>query len=87
MVPVVTAGVVPLAINDGHRAALEIITPGDDMRPGHHTKIFGLADTDKAHEIFEIISVPTLGQFVFEIGKPLKFGRHLGEHLKFFTRE
>jgi hypothetical protein len=63
-------------------AALQILSPSDQVRPGDGAKIRGLVDADEAHEVPNVSLVSAAGEGVVEIGEPLELGWDLGKALE-----
>ena len=68
-------------------ALLELGAPGQDMRPGDHTKLIGRSQTNKSAEVFQIILVGASCPRVVQVGKLLDGRRYPSQRLKFDRRE
>lgn len=68
-------------------AMLELGTPGQNMRSGHHTRFIGRRQTDKLTEVFQVILLGMSSPRVFQIRKPLDRRRDLSQRLKFDRSE
>lgn len=78
------------AVSNGHAVQgtpYESITPGDDVGPGDIAKLLRLHDAGELHEVLQGMFVGAASTLVAEIGKPLDFGRHVGQALEVGSRE
>jgi hypothetical protein len=57
------------------------------MGPRNVTEFLRPLDPDEEHEVLHIIHVGPLGVFVKNVGKPLNFGRDIGQTLKLGSGE
>jgi hypothetical protein len=60
-------------------APLEIVAPGDHMRPCHGAEFVEPHDAGEAHEVVDRVFVSRPGMKVPDIGEPLELGGHIGQ--------
>jgi len=61
---------------------VQMIAPGEDMRPGHLPELLGAANAGKRDELLDIPLVIVAGVTVAQIGEPLGFRGDGGEGLE-----
>jgi hypothetical protein len=49
----------------------QLLTPGNQMRTGHRSKVLWILETGKGGEVFHIIAISAAGLGVLQISKPL----------------
>lgn len=60
-------------------SADQIVTPGDDVRPRHVSKLVRLHDAGELHEVLDRVFIGTPSALVSQVGKPFDFWLHLGQ--------
>jgi hypothetical protein len=63
-------------------AALKVIAPGDDMRPGDNAEFLGANDAGEPHEVADGDLLNASGAKVGEVVEPLDLQRDVGEALE-----
>ena len=62
----------------GQAPALQVVAPGEDMRPGHLAELVDAAETGKGDELPNIPLIILTGVAVAQVGEPLGFRRNVG---------
>src|SRR5438132_14076781 len=63
-------------------APVEVVTPGDDMRPRHGAEFVRPDDAGEPHKILDRVFVGAPGAAIGDVGEPLELRRHLCQALK-----
>lgn len=71
----------------GQAPALQVIAPGEDMRPGHLPQLLGAADAGKGEKLPDIPLVILTSIAVAQIGEPFGFRGDGGQSLELYGRE
>ena len=78
-----------LAPDGGRRqlAALHVLAPGDDVRPGDGAQLRVVPQAGKGDEFPHVVLVGPAGFRVGDVGEPFFLGRNLGELLELRARQ
>src|SRR5215471_8996741 len=66
-------------IVDPSSPPLQILTPGNQVRSGHHPEHFRVGDAGKTHKVLEVVVVRAACLRVGDVREPLDLGWHVGQ--------
>jgi hypothetical protein len=61
---------------------VQMVAPGDDVRPGHPLQLLGAAQAGKGDELLDIPFIIVASGTVAQIGKPLGFRGDAGQRIE-----